>query len=103
MSFYDGGLEDTSVASCKKLIETGEGQEMDDEKKKFKTISEKCCKVEGLFEALLDEETKMHVIEDKNETYIISDESDRSLHIVKRSGNKKKKDYVPKPPNENPY
>ena len=34
----------------------------------------------------MDEETKISIFEDKNETVIYCDESDKQIHIVKRSG-----------------
>lgn len=46
--------------------------------------------MKGLFDALMDEENKMTVIEDKHETYIVVDDKEdaKSLHIVKRQAKK---------------
>jgi len=83
---HNGGLEDTSQSACKKFIDSAEGDELDDEKKKAKLLVDWCTKVRGLFDAIMDEDSKMMVIEDKNETYIYCDEGDKALHIVKRNG-----------------
>ncbi len=51
-------------------------------------LVDKCSKLVGLFDALF-EETKIAVIEDTKETYIVSDDGDKIVYIVKRSGKAK--------------
>lgn len=40
-------------------------------------MTEKCLKVSGLFDALINEENKLVVLEDRNETYIVVDDGDK--------------------------
>ncbi len=86
MDVKEGEIGSASAQDAKKFIESSpDGNELSESKKQTLLI-EKCSKLVGFFDALY-EETKLAVIEDQKETYVISDDGDEKMvYIVKRSG-----------------